>query len=91
MGRLSDPPPESCSALILLGVLYHLLSAVLVLPADPVRQLAGRSSHARKPWAKHRAQLGLDHPYCAIRPLSGGAVSWRHGPHYFVETDVATG
>ncbi len=50
------------SALILLGVSFITFFLLFVLPADPVRQIAGRSATAETV-ENIRAQLGLDRPF----------------------------
>lgn len=50
------------SALILLGVSFITFMLLYVLPADPVRQIAGRSATAETV-ASIRHQLGLDQPF----------------------------
>ena len=50
------------SALILLGVSFITFVLLYVLPADPVRQIAGRSATPQTV-ANIRAQLGLDQPF----------------------------
>ena len=50
------------SALILLGVSFITFFLLYVLPADPVRQIAGRSATAETV-ANIRQQLGLDKPF----------------------------
>ncbi len=49
-------------ALILLGVSFITFVLLYVLPADPVRQIAGRSATAETV-ASIRQQLGLDQPF----------------------------
>ena len=50
------------SALILLGVTFITFLLLFVLPADPVRQIAGRSATAATV-ESIRHQLGLDQPF----------------------------
>ncbi len=50
------------SALILIGVSFITFVLLYVLPADPVRQIAGRSATAETV-ASIRQQLGLDQPF----------------------------
>ena len=50
------------SALILLGVSFITYFLLFVLPADPVRQIAGRSATAETV-QNIREQLGLDQPF----------------------------
>jgi peptide/nickel transport system permease protein len=60
------------SALILLGVSFITFFLLFVLPADPVRQIAGRSASAAVV-ESIRQQLGLDQPFLVQfgRYLSG--------------------
>ena len=50
------------SALILLGVSLITFALLYLLPADPVRQIAGRSATPQTV-ANIREQLGLDQPF----------------------------
>jgi len=50
------------AALILLGVSLVTFVLLFILPADPVRQIAGRTASAQTV-ANIRAQLGLDQPF----------------------------
>ncbi|MGD9919820.1 MAG: ABC transporter permease, partial [Paenirhodobacter sp.] len=50
------------AALILLGVSFITFFLLFVLPADPVRQIAGRSA-TPETVANIRHQLGLDQPF----------------------------
>ena len=50
------------AALILLGVSLVTFALLFILPADPVRQIAGRTASAQTV-ANIRAQLGLDQPF----------------------------
>jgi ABC-type dipeptide/oligopeptide/nickel transport system permease component len=50
------------SILILLGVSFITFALLYLLPADPVRQIAGRSA-TPETVANIRAQLGLDQPF----------------------------
>ena len=50
------------SALILLGVAFITFFLLYVLPADPVRQIAGRSA-TPETVANIRRELGLDQPF----------------------------
>lgn len=50
------------SALILLGVSFITFFLLFVLPADPVRQIAGRSASAATV-ESIRHELGLDQPF----------------------------
>ena len=50
------------AVLILLGVSLITFALLYLLPADPVRQIAGRTASAATV-ANIRAQLGLDQPF----------------------------
>ena len=52
----------SQAALLLLGVTLITFALLYVLPADPARQIAGRSATAETV-ASIRTQLGLDLPF----------------------------
>ncbi|MGC1503861.1 MAG: ABC transporter permease [Sulfitobacter sp.] len=60
------------SALIMLGISFITFLLLYVLPADPVRQIAGRSATAQTV-QNIREQLGLDQPFVVqyFRYLSG--------------------
>jgi peptide/nickel transport system permease protein len=64
------------SLLILLGVSFITFLLLFVLPADPVRQIAGRSATAETV-ENIRQQLGLDQPFLVQygRYLSGCRVT----------------
>ncbi len=74
---------------ILLGVSFITFVLLYVLPADPVRQIAGRSATPQTV-ANIRAQLGLDQPFAVQywRYLSG-LVHGDMGRSYLQKTDVA--
>ncbi|SNT21401.1 ABC transporter permease [Tropicimonas sediminicola] len=78
------------SALILLGVSFITFLLLYVLPADPVRQIAGRSATAQTV-ENIRHQLGLDQPLLVQywRYLSG-LVQGDMGRSYLQKTEVAT-
>ncbi len=78
------------SALILLGVSFITFFLLYVLPADPVRQIAGRSATAQTV-ANIREQLGLDQPFIVqyLRYL-GGLVQGDLGRSYLQKTEVAS-
>ena len=77
------------SALILLGVSFITFFLLYVLPADPVRQIAGRSATAETVESIRR-QLGLDQPFIVQygRYLSG-LVQGDLGRSYLQKTEVA--
>ena len=77
------------SALILLGVSFITFFLLYVLPADPVRQIAGRSATAETV-ENIREQLGLDKPFIVqyARYLSG-LVQGDMGRSYLQKTEVA--
>ena len=77
------------SALILLGVSFMTFVLLYVLPADPVRQIAGRSATAETV-ASIRQQLGLDQPFI----VQYGDYLWNLlngnlGRSYLQKTEVA--
>ncbi|EAU45888.1 ABC transporter permease [Salipiger bermudensis] len=78
------------SALILLGVSFITFILLYVLPADPVRQIAGRSATAQTV-ENIRHQLGLDQPLLVQywRYLTG-LVQGDMGRSYLQKTEVAT-
>jgi len=78
------------SALILLGVSFITFFLLFILPADPVRQIAGRSATAQTV-ANIRQQLGLDQPFIVQywRYLAG-LVQGDFGRSYLQKTEVAT-
>ncbi len=78
------------AALILLGVAFVTFALLYILPADPVRQIAGRAATAQTV-ANIRHQLGLDQPFLVQ--------FWRYLTHllqgdmgrsYMQKTEVAT-
>ncbi|MFZ3581749.1 ABC transporter permease [Loktanella sp. DJP18] len=78
------------SALILLGVSFITFFLLYVLPADPVRQIAGRSATPQTV-ANIRAQLGLDQPFIVqYGRYLAGLVQGDMGRSYLQKTDVAT-
>lgn len=78
------------SALILLGVSFITFFLLFVLPADPVRQIAGRSATAETV-ENIRTQLGLDQPFLVqYGRYLGGLVQGDLGRSYLQKTDVAT-
>ncbi|MFW2543665.1 ABC transporter permease [Primorskyibacter sp. 2E107] len=78
------------SALILLGVSFITFVLLFVLPADPVRQIAGRSATAQTV-ENIRQQLGLDQPMMVQywRYLTG-LVQGDMGRSYLQKTEVST-
>lgn len=76
--------------LILLGVSFITFVLLYVLPADPVRQIAGRSATAQTV-ENIRQQLGLDQPMLVQywRYLSG-LVQGDMGRSYLQKTEVST-
>lgn len=78
------------SALILLGVSFITFFLLYVLPADPVRQIAGRSATAQTV-ENIREQLGLDKPFIVqYGRYLGGLVQGDMGRSYLQKTEVAT-
>lgn len=78
------------SALILLGVSFITFFLLFVLPADPVRQIAGRSATAATV-ENIRTQLGLDQPFLVqYGRYLAGLVQGDFGRSYLQKTDVAT-
>lgn len=78
------------SALILLGVSFITFFLLFVLPADPVRQIAGRSATAQTV-ENIRTQLGLDQPFLVqYGRYLAGLVQGDFGRSYLQKTDVAT-
>lgn len=77
------------SALILLGISFVTFVLLYVLPADPVRQIAGRSATAQTV-ENIRRELGLDQPFVIqyVRYL-GGVVQGDLGRSYLQKTQVA--
>lgn len=78
------------AALILLGVSFITFFLLYVLPADPVRQIAGRSATPQTV-ANIRAQLGLDQPFLVqYWHYLSGLLQGDMGRSYLQKTDVAT-
>jgi peptide/nickel transport system permease protein len=77
------------SALILIGVSFITFFLLYVLPADPVRQIAGRSATPQTV-ENIRQQLGLDQPFVVQywRYLSG-LMQGDMGRSYLQKTEVA--
>ncbi len=77
------------SALILLGISLVTFILLYLIPADPARQIAGRSATA-KTVANIRAQLGLDDPVMIqyFRYL-GGLVQGDMGRSYLQRAEVS--
>ena len=77
------------SALILLGVSFITFFLLYVLPADPVRQIAGRSATAETV-ENIREQLGLDKPFIVqYARYLGGLLQGDMGRSYLQKTEVA--
>jgi peptide/nickel transport system permease protein len=77
------------SALILLGVSFVTFFLLYVLPADPVRQIAGRSATAETV-ENIRRQLGLDQPFLVqYGRYLAGLVQGDLGRSYLQKTEVA--
>lgn len=78
------------AVLILLGVSLVTFVLLYLLPADPARQIAGRSA-TPEVVANIRAQLGLDRPFHAqyLRYL-GALLQGDLGRSYLQKTEVAT-
>jgi len=78
------------SALILLGVSFITFFLLFVLPADPVRQIAGRSATPQTV-ANIRHELGLDQPFVVqYARYLGGLAQGDLGRSYLQKTDVGT-
>ncbi|MBP0480890.1 ABC transporter permease [Sagittula salina] len=78
------------SALILLGVSFITFVLLYVLPADPVRQIAGRSATAQTV-ENIRTQLGLDQPLLVqYGRYLAGLVQGDMGRSYLQKTEVST-
>jgi peptide/nickel transport system permease protein len=78
------------STLILLGVSFITFFLLYVLPADPVRQIAGRSATPQTV-ANIRAQLGLDQPFVVqYGRYLAGLFHGDMGRSYLQKTDVTT-
>jgi peptide/nickel transport system permease protein len=77
------------SMLILLGVSFITFVLLYVLPADPVRQIAGRSATAQTV-ENIRRELGLDQPFVVqYARYVGGMVQGDLGRSYLQKTEVA--
>ncbi len=77
------------SALILLGVSFITFFLLFVLPADPVRQIAGRSATPQVV-ENIRVQLGLDQPFVVqYGRYLAGLVQGDLGRSYLQKTEVA--
>ena len=78
------------SALILLGVSFVTFFLLYVLPADPVRQIAGRAATAQTV-ANIRRELGLDQPFILqYLHYLGGLVQGDMGRSYLQKTEVSS-
>ncbi len=78
------------SVFILLGVSFITFALLYLLPADPVRQIAGRSATAETV-ANIRAQLGLDKPFIVqYARYFGNLVQGDLGRSYLQKTEVST-
>ena len=78
------------AALILLGVSFITFMLLYVLPADPVRQIAGRSATSQTV-ENIRQQLGLDQPLLVqYGRYLGGLVQGDMGRSYLQKTEVAS-
>lgn len=77
------------SALILVGVSFITFVLLYVLPADPVRQIAGRSA-TPETVESIRRQLGLDQPFIVqYGRYLWGLVQGDFGRSYLQKTEVA--
>ena len=77
------------STLILLGVSFITFFLLFVLPADPVRQIAGRSASAAVV-ESIRQQLGLDQPFLVqFGRYLGGLVQGDLGRSYLQKSEVS--
>jgi peptide/nickel transport system permease protein len=77
------------ATLILLGVSFITFFLLYVLPADPVRQIAGRSATAETV-ENIRQQLGLDQPFLVqYGRYLAGLVQGDMGRSYLQKTEVA--
>ncbi|MFC3058988.1 ABC transporter permease [Paenirhodobacter populi] len=77
------------SVLILLGVSFITFLLLYVLPADPVRQIAGRAATAQTV-ENIRQQLGLDQPFLVqYGRYLGNLLHGDLGRSYLQKTDVA--
>jgi peptide/nickel transport system permease protein len=79
----------AAAALILLGVSFITFFLLYVLPADPVRQIAGRSATAETV-ENIRRELGLDQPFFVqYGRYLAGLVQGDLGRSYLQRTEVA--
>ncbi|WP_054006258.1 ABC transporter permease [Cypionkella psychrotolerans] len=77
------------SGLILLGVSFITFFLLFVLPADPVRQIAGRSASAATV-ESIRHELGLDQPFLVqFGHYIGGLVQGDLGRSYLQKSEVS--
>ena len=78
------------SGLILLGVSFITFALLYLFPADPVRQIAGRSA-TPETVANIRAQLGLDQPFIIqYARYLGNLLQGDLGRSYLQKTEVST-
>ena len=78
------------AVLILLGVSFITFVLLYVLPADPVRQIAGRAATAQTV-ENIRQQLGLDQPFLVqYGRYLGGLIQGDMGRSYLQKTEVAS-
>jgi peptide/nickel transport system permease protein len=78
------------SVFILLGVSFITFALLYLFPADPVRQIAGRSA-TPETVANIRAQLGLDKPFIVqYARYFGNLVQGDLGRSYLQKTEVST-
>ncbi|MEQ6203278.1 ABC transporter permease [Sulfitobacter sp. HNIBRBA2951] len=78
------------SVFILLGVSFITFALLYLFPADPVRQIAGRSA-TPETVANIRAQLGLDKPFIVqYARYFGSLVQGDLGRSYLQKTEVST-
>ena len=77
------------SVLILLGVSFITFFLLYILPADPVRQIAGRSATAATV-ESIRHELGLDRPFLIqFARYLGGLVQGDLGRSYLQKSEVS--
>lgn len=78
------------AVLILLGVSFITFVLLYVLPADPVRQIAGRAATAQTV-ENIRQQLGLDQPFLVqYGRYLGGLIQGDMGRSFLQKTEVAS-
>ena len=78
------------SCLILLGVSFITFALLYLFPADPVRQIAGRSA-TPETVANIRAQLGLDQPFIIqYARYLGNLLQGDLGRSYLQKTEAST-